>query len=815
MLHEIRIAVRSLLRTPAFTAVAVLSLALGIGLNTTIFSAVNGLLLRPLPVAEPDRVVGIFTSDYSGPLYGGSSWADYADLRDNARSFELLAGVALQPVGLGTGEGSVVTIAQVVSGNFFTLVGQSPLRGRLLQPGDDRPDAPPAAVISEPLWRARFGADEAVIGRDLAIAGHRFVVVGVAPEGFTGTQRGIRTDLWLPAATLPLIRPGGGGEDLVSRGARGITIFGVLRPGVPEMVAQAELHTLAAGLRASYPDYWSDVRGEGRRLTLVPEAGLRLPPQLRGGAMGASALLLVLTALVLLVACANLANLLLARAARRRREIAVRIALGAGRRRLVRQLLGESLLLAAAGGALGLLFALWGADLIASLQPPIAVPLALDFSPDARVVAFAAGLALVTGLLMGIAPALQASRPDLVTSLRDGGTDTGRSRLRGAFVVAQVAVSLVLLVAAGLFMRSLQQASTIEPGFTTRNALLATVDLSLAGYSEERGTTLFDGMLERVRALPGVEAASYTTHVPLSLNSARRSLSVRGYEPGPGEEMEFGVAMVGPGYFETMGVPLVRGRGITGEDRAGAPGVVVVNEAFARRFWPGEDPIGREVGLAGDQGPWSTVVGIARDGKYGSRSEEPSPFYYVPYAQEPRSAVTLIVRTAGNPRDLVAPVRGAVRETDPALAVAESMTLTESLELSLLPQRAGGLLLTGFGLLGLVLASMGIYGVIAYTVAQRTREVGIRMALGASSVSVVGLVVRYAARLVLIGVVIGLVAAFALARLVRGFLTGLDPSDPLTYGGVVAVLCGVALLAAWLPARRAARVDPMVALRQE
>ncbi|MDQ2669074.1 MAG: ADOP family duplicated permease, partial [Gemmatimonadota bacterium] len=510
-----------------------------------------------------------------------------------------------------------------------------------------------------------------------------------------------------------------------------------------------------------------------------------------------------------------LANLLLARAARRRREIAVRIALGAGRRRLVRQLLGESLLLAVAGGALGLLLALWGADLIASLQPPIAVPLALDFSPDARVVAFAAGLALVTGLLMGIAPALQASRPDLVTSLRDGGTDTGRSRLRGAFVVAQVAVSLVLLVAAGLFMRSLQQASTIEPGFTTRNALLATVDLSLAGYPEERGATLFDGLLERVRALPGVDAASYTTHVPLSLNSARRSLSVRGYEPGPGEEMEFGVAMVGPGYFETMGVPLLRGRGITGEDRAGAPGVVVVNEAFARRFWPGEDPIGREVGLAGDQGPWSTVVGIARDGKYGSRSEEPSPFYYIPYAQEPRSAVTLIVRTAGNPRDLVAPVRGAVRETDPALAVAESMTLTESLELSLLPQRAGGLLLSGFGLLGLVLASLGIYGVIAYTVAQRTREVGIRMALGASSVSVVGLVVRYAARLVLIGVVIGLVAAFALARLVRGFLTGLDPSDPLTYGGVVAVLCGVALLAAWLPARRAARVDPMVALRQE
>ena len=819
MPHDLRIALRSLARTPVFTAVAVLSLALGVGINTTIFSAVNGILLRPLPVAEPARVAGIFTSDYSGPAYGGSSWADYRDLAERARSFELLAGVALQPVALGrgadgaAGEEAALTMAQVVSGNFFSLVGRAAERGRLLQPADDRPGAPAVVVIGEGLWRARFGADEGILGRTLSIAGQPFVVAGVAPAGFTGTQRGIRTDLWIPASTLPLIRPGTG--DLTSRGSRGIGILGRLRRGVDARAAGAELRALASDLRGEHPEAWVDVHGRGRRLTLVPESGLRVPPQVREGAVGISALLLVLTALVLLVACANLANLLLARAARRRREIAVRLALGAGRARLVRQLLVESVLLALGGGAIGLVLAVWGADLLGAVRLPVAVPLALDFTPDARVLVFALVLSLLTGLVMGLLPALQASRPDIVTTLRDGGTDTGRSRLRGAFVVAQVALSLVLLAAAGLFVRSLREAIDVEPGFSTRRALLATIDLEVAGYPAERGASLFRDVAARVRGLPGVEAVSWTSHVPLGFNSARRSLAVRGHAPAPGEEMEISTATVGPDYFAVMGVPLVRGRGIEAGDVHGAPGVVVVNEAFARRFWPGRDPIGMEVGPYGDAGPWSRVVGVARDGKYDSRAEAPKPFYYVPWEQAPRSAATLVVRTAGDPQLLAAPVRAAVRAVDPALTVVESRTLAENLDLSLLPSRVAGMLLGGFGLLGLLLASIGIYGVMAYTVTQRTREVGIRMALGARSTHVVSLLVRYAARLVAVGVALGLVLTVVLARLVRGFLHGASAADPLTYLLVVLLLCSVALTAAWLPARRAAHVDPMIALREE
>ena len=813
MLRELSIAFRSLRRTPGFTVVAILSLGLGIGLNATIFSAVNGLLLRPLPVADPDRLVGLFTSDFSGPAYGASSWADLADLRERSRSFEAIVGVALQPVNVGLGGESALTMAQVVSGDFFALVGRPPLRGRLLQPADDRAGAPPVAIVGEEFWRSRLGAGDDVVGRTISIAGFPFVVAGVAPEGFTGTQRGLRTDVWIASAALPRIRAGT--DDLTSRGARGISILAVLRAGFPAAAAQAELRTLAAQFRAEHPSAWTDVRGDARRLTLVTESGLRLPPQLRDGALGVSALLLALTGLVLLVACANLANLLLARAARRRREIAVRLALGAGRARLIRQLLGESMLLAVAGGAVGMLLALWGSDLIASIRPPVPVPVALDLAPDLRVLGFALGLSLITGAAMGLVPALQASRPDIVAALRGGGTDTGRSRLRGVFVVMQVTGSVVLLVAAGLFLRSLRQATDVEPGFSTRNALVATVALDLAGYPDERGPAIFRDIMDRVRRLPGVDAVSYTSHVPLGLNSSRRSLSVRGHRPSPGEEMEFPVASVGPGYFAALGVQIMRGRGITASDVNGAPPVVVVNEAFARRFWPGEDPIGKEIGLGGDDGPWSTVVGVARDGKYGSRTEAPTPFYYIPYEQEPRGAATLIVRTTGNAELLAEPVRAAVQAADPALAVMESMTLAQSMDSSLLPARAAGTLLGALGVLGLVLASIGIYGVMAYTVTQRTREVGIRMALGARSADVVGLIVRYAVRLVGIGLILGLAVSVALGQLIRGFLYGLSPADPLTYLGVATVLAGVALVAAWLPARRAAGVDPMIALRQE
>jgi predicted permease len=814
VLADLRYALRQLRRSPGFTLVAVLSLALGLGINTTIFSVVSGLLLRPLAVAEPGRLAALFTSDYSGPAYGASAHADYLDIRERSRSFEQLAAAFFEPVNLAVGDVSDVTLAEVVSGSFFGVVGRPAVQGRLLGPADDRAGAPPVVVLSEGLWRRRFGADPQLIGRIVTVGGQPFTVVGVAPEKFHGIMRGLRVDLWLPTAAYPVLRPGT--DRLTSRGFRGSRLYGLLRPGVPLAAARAELATIAEGLTGAYPDAWSDVSGAGRRLTVVDEAGLRVEPQLRGGVLGGAALLLVLAGLVLLIACTNLTSLLLARAAARRREIAVRLSLGAGRGRLVRQLLTESLLLAGAGGVLAMIVALWGAELITRIPIPGPLPFALDFTPDLRVLAFALVVSVATGLLMGLAPALQASRPDLAAALRDDAHGPVRSRLRGAIVVAQVAMSLVLLVAAGLFVRSLRNAGSIDPGFSTRNALLVTLDLDLVGYEDGRGRAFYRELRERLAALPGVEAVSLTTSVPLAaFGGSRRSLAVRGHAPAPGEEMEFHVASVGPGYFETMGVPLVRGRGFTEQDRPGAPGAVVVNESFARRFWPGQDPIGMEVGLMGEDGPWSTVVGLARDGKYVSRGEEPKPFWYIPFEQEYRPAATLIVRTAGDPSALAGAARAAVRAIDAGVPVAELRTLRESLDGSLLPAKLAGLLLGAFGLLGLLLASIGLYGVVAFNVVQRTRELGIRMALGARASDVVALVVGYGARLLLVGLALGLVLALAFARFVRGFLYGLSPSDPVTYAGVALVLAAIALVASWLPARRAARVDPMIALREE
>ena len=812
-MNDFRYALRQLRRSPGFTIVAVLSLALGLGINTTIFSVVSGLLLRPLPVADPGRLAAVFTSDFSGPALGTSSYVDYIDMRDRVRSFETLAAALMEPVNVSSSDGAEVVTGQFVSGNFFQVVSRPPVRGRLLQPTDDRAGAPPAVVISHGLWRRRFGSDPAVIGQVIGVGGQQATITGVAPEGFTGIVRGLRVDIWAPLAFYQVIHPEG--EELTSRGARGLSVVGLLRPGVPARAAQAELRTLAAQFQAAYPDAWTDVRGAPRRLTLVPESELRVVPQLRGGVLGGSALLLGVAALVLLIACANLANLLLARAAARRREIAVRLSLGAGRARLVRQLLSESILLAGAGGVLGVVAALWGTDLISQMRVPAPFPIELDFAPDLWVLAFALVASTLTGVLMGLAPALQASRPDMVSALRDDVTGVARTRLRGAFVVAQMAMSLVLLVAAGLFIRSLQNASSIDPGFSARRALLLGMDLSLVGYDDDRGRVFFRDLRERLAALPGVESVSLTTIVPLGLSSGRRSLSVRGHTPAPGEEMEFHVASVGPQYFETMGVELARGRGFTDQDRREAPGVVVVNESFARRFWPGQDPIGKEVGLEGDEGPWSTVVGLARDGKYTSRSEDPKPFYYIPIDQMYRSNAVFIVRTAADPRTLAGPARDAVADVDPAVPILQMRTLAENLDLSLLPARIAGVMLGGFGLLGLALASIGLYGVMSYIVGHRTREVGIRMALGAQRRDVLALMVGYGARLIAIGLATGLVLALALSQLVRGFLYGLSPMDPVTYAGVALLLAMVALAASWLPARRATRVDPMTAMRSQ
>ena len=811
--HDLRYAVRQLLRTPGFTIVALLSLGLGIGINTTIFSMVSALLLQPLPVAEPARVVGVFTSDFSGPAFGGSSFADFTDLHDRARSYEALAATMFVSASLGgSGEPAVAT-AEVASGDYFRVVGRPPLRGRYFAPDESRAGGGVnVAVISAGLWHQRFGGDESVVGRTVTIAGRPFTVIGVGPEGFGGLTRGVAADLWVPLPAYRQLQPGD--DFLESRGNRGLFVVGLLKPRVSQRAAQAEADVLAAQLHQAYPGEWTDIRSEPRRLTLVPERDLRFSPQLRGTALGAAALMLTLAGAVLLIACANLSNLMLTRAAARRKEIAIRLSLGSGRGRLVRQLLTESVLLAGAGGLVGVLAALWSTDLLSALPAPPPLP-ALHYTVDSRVLAFAVLVSVVTGALLGLAPALQASRPDVVAALRDDAAGPRRSRLRSAFVVAQVAMSLVLLVAGGLFVRSLRNATAIDPGFRTRSALLLSLNLDLNGYPADRVPGFFRELVDNVRAIPGVEAAAVTTIVPLGGGRTRRSLRIVGYTPRPGEEMELPLATVGAGYFEAMGVPVLRGRGFLASDREGAPGVVVVNEAFAARFWPGANPVGRQVLLDGEGGPVSTVVGLVANGKYVSLGEAPTPFYYTAFEQHPRSGGVVIVRTAGDPRAVIGPVRAAVAAMDRNLPIAGITTLQEQLDLSTLPARAAGILLGAFGLLGLILAAVGLYGVMAYSVQQRTHEIGIRMALGARASDVLQLVVGRGLSLTLVGLGLGLALALPLSRLVAGFLYGLSPNDPVTLAAVVALLGAVALGAAYLPARRAAHISPSDALRIE
>lgn len=531
-----------------------------------------------------------------------------------------------------------------------------------------------------------------------------------------------------------------------------------------------------------------------------------------------AALLLTVVGLVLLIACANIANLLLARAAARRKEIAIRLALGAGRWRLIRQLLTESILLALLGGAVGLALAVWGADLLMAFKPPVPIPLEINLPVDWRVLGFLAGLSLLTGIIFGLVPALAASRPEVVGALKDeSGGGTGRGRLRGALVIAQVAVSLLLLICAGLFLRSLQNASSIDPGFDADNLLTVSMDLELQGYNEARGKQFSAQLLERVRAVPGIVSASLANGLPLGFGG-RSGITIEGYNSEQGEDMEVYNSTVAPGYFETLRVPMLQGRTFEAQDHAEAPGVVIVNEAFAKRYWPGQSPLGKRIQTGAvregtNNAPYLTVVGVTRDGKYNSLGEEATPFFYSNLTQQYASSATLIVRTAGNPTDALVTVRNAVESLDKNLPLYDVKTMRQHLGVALLPARLAGGALGIFGLLALLLAAAGLYGVMSNAVAGRTREIGIRMALGADTFEVLRLILQQGMKLVLIGLAIGLAAALALTRLLKSLLFGVSTTDPLTFGVIAGLLTLVALLACWIPARQATKVDPMIALR--
>ena len=825
LVQDVRLALRSLYRSPGFTVVALLTLALGIGANVTLFSVVSAVFLAPLPVADPERVVMVYTSDFSGPRFGASSYPDFEDLRAEPQLFESLAAYGLEAAALTTDREPARVWCELVSGDYFPALSVRTVLGRPLGPDDDLAAAVPAVVISQGLWRRRLAADPSVLGRTLTLSGTAFTVVGVVAEPFTGLSRGVAAEAWLPLAHRSRIVPGN--DALRNRGSRFLSLVGRLPRGVFVADVQPRLDVLAARFRASHPDQWTDRSGETRRLSLLREKEARVPPPAKGAVFGFSALLLVIVGLVLAIAGTNVANLMLARAATRRREIAVRLALGASGGRVVRQFLTESLLVAALGGALGLVIAAWAAQALRRFTPPLPVPMHLEVVVDARVLAFAFGLTLVTGVLLGLAPALQAGRPELVPALKDegGGVATGSRgrRLRKAFVVAQVALSMVLLVGASLLLRGLARATRLAPGFDAEGAHLVPLDLGLAGYDVAQAAAIVDRLAERAPRLPGVSAVSLSVTLPLELHASRRRILVEGYVPQAGEDMEHYFGVVGPGHFAAFRIPILRGREFTPEDRAGAPGVVIVNEKLASRFWPGEDPIGKTMRLRGEDAPPLRVVGLARDSKYRTLVEEPTPFYYLPVLQDYPfvSRYTrlfpahVVVRGNGDPATMARAVGALLRDLDPKLPVHPPKSMVEHLGLSVLPSRVASFLFTAFGLLGLFLASLGVYGVVAYSVAQRTQEMGVRIALGARSRDVLGLVLKDGLVLTGTGVVAGAVLAAALAPAMRRLLYGLSPLDPVTFVSVSALLVVVALVASTLPARRAARVDPVVALRYE
>jgi putative ABC transport system permease protein len=804
---DVRYAARLLARTPGVTAAIVASLALGIGANVTLFTWMEVVLWQPLPgVEDQGRLADVQVTDpHEGFL--SLSAPDYRDLRDGAPRLGLIA-FDDQPVSLEAGEETTRAWGLLVSGNYFDALQVKPVLGRTFREDEDQVAGRDAVVVlSHAFWQRRFGGDPSVVGRTVKINTHPFTVIGVAPPGFGGSRLALAFDAFVPLAMQPLLMPGG--DRLQERGDHWLSAMACLPRGLGLRGAQAELSTVAARVARDHPK-----ESAGLSLQLFP---LWNAP--RGGARILTPVLFVLSAvagLVLLIACANIANLLLARATARRREVAVRLSLGASRARLVLQLLTESVLLALLGGAAAVLVAFWCAPLLRAFIPPNDFPIQLAPRVSGPALAFAGGLSVLTGLLFGLAPALQASRPALAGVLRDeaGSVAGRRSRLRHGLVVAQVALSVVLLVAAGLLVRSLQKAQAFHPGFEAERVLLAGLDLFSNGYDEARGTAFQARLLERVQQLPGVTAASFGRRLPLGFggSSSFRGLRIDGYTPAADEEAWSYVNQIGPGYFRTLGVPMVEGREFEARDAADAERVIVVNQSMARKYWPGRSALGGRITL--DERP-HRVVGVARDFNFRRLGEEPAPFLYLALAQHYRPDAFLHVRTAGDPSLAAPAVRAAVHDLDAALPVFGMRTLRESTKPASFQQRLAGTLLGAFGALALVLAAVGLGGVLAYMVGQRTREIGVRMALGGDRRQVFALVMRQGLGLTALGLVLGLAAAAAATRPLRALLFGVSPGDPFTWLAVAGILGGAALLACALPARRAMRVDPLVALRHE
>jgi predicted permease len=821
--QDIRFGARMMVKAPGFTIIAVMSIALGIALNAAVFTFVNGMLFKPMPVRDPARLVALYTIEPSSVYPGSFSYPDYVDYRDHSQVFsDLFIHYTTQGLSLKGNEGAAeIVCGELVTGNYFTGLRLDAALGRLFTPEDDkRPGGHPVAVLSYAFWRRHFAGDPKVVGRIVKLNGYDFTVIGVAKKGFSGTRQfGWIPDVYLPLMMYAQAIPGTDESFLSNRGDRRFDINGRLRDRVTIEEARAAMNLFAKRLAADYPQTNADLS-----IGIIPARGKVQPAVVIMGFLSKmTGAMMGLVVFVLLVACANVANLLLSRAAARRKEIAVRLALGASRRRLIRQLLTESVMLSMLGGALGLIMAVWLSDLFRFGAPKVdfdTVDFDYDLSLDYRVLGFTLAASVLTGVIFGLAPALQSSRPDLVPTLKGETSSAGATRrrfnLRNLLVVAQVALSLMLLVSAGLLVKSMRNTQAMSPGFRTDHLMMASVNVGLQGYDEARGRRFYKQLGERLQSLPGVERASFAGPLPLDQYDDSANVIIEGRVPKTANErLNIGFSITGPDYFETMNTPIVQGRAFTDRDNENTPRVVIINETMARRYWPNQNPIGKRMRLGGEQSPWLEVAGVARDGKYYSPNEPQIDYFFLPFWQNYDGRMTLIARTTGDPESVMAGIRREVKALDEQLPVYGARNVSEFLDRVIGPSKAIAATVSGFGLLALLLAAVGLYGVMSYAVAERTREIGVRMALGAEPKDLKVMILREGLRLSLSGAALGLAGAFGLAQLLRSLLYGVSATDPLIFGAVALSLIVVSLVACWIPARRATKVDPMIALRCE
>ena len=820
--QDVRYTVRLLIKNPGFSAIAILSLALGIGANTTIFTVVNAILLHPLPVKDISRLVEVDTVDTKTRVTAANVTKlgmSYPNFQDYARENQVFSGLSCivgpLPLTWSGGAEPKQVLGQMVSANYFEVLGLTPLRGRFFLPDEDsKPGGNNVAVLSYSLWVDKFGSDPNIVGKVLTLNATPYTVIGVGPRGFKGTFIfGNAEEVWIPVSMYPQALAGFFKDNFNDRRFLTTAVFGRLKDGVSLNAAEASLKTIASQLERAFPK-----DNASRSVALTPLADAAVGVNNRGQLVLAGGLMMGIVGLVLLIACVNVANLLLAQAARREKEMSLRAALGASRRRMIRQLLTESLGLAVLSGIVGIAIAFGGRAVLWSFRPPFILDGDLDIAFDSHVLFFTLSVSLLTAVLIGLAPAIKVAKSNLIEVLKVGGrggsVSWARNRFRSLLVVTEIALALVALVGAGLFVRSMQNAQRVDPGFESRNLFVFAFDLGALHYNEDRGQQYFRAAIERAEASPGVSSATIASNFPLGGGLAR-TVFPEGQDEASGYRGTLTqLNDIAPNFFQTLRIPLVGGREFTDADRKDTTQVAIVNEAMAKQFWPDQNPVGKRFHFFGET-QLREVVGVVRNVVVNAIGEEPQPLAYLPLTQDFSPAVTMQVRTTGKPEPVIATVRSHVQSLDTNLALTNWNTIGELLDQGLWAPRMGAALLAVFGGVALILAVVGVYGVLSYSVNQQTREIGIRMAMGAQAGSVLSLVVKQGMRLAIVGLILGLVVAFAAMRVLSSLLFGVSAHDPLIFGGVTLVLATAAILACYIPARRAARVDPLVALRYE